>query len=226
MEDPKTFSALLNGVVKRDYEGDSSITPAFLKEALFSSAGSTATVDETEIASVCTVASELLARAAHEDYDPAQLEAYLRMKKDIRLSASQKEVFAKFWRAQRQRVRDSVRKKTSWECCLERVAWRIDVRVSKDGEDGQQAKRSEEAIGVGEPVAIVELHMKRPQFDQGGKVDVARFEMNKEQVKKLLKQVEGIESDIAAATGGNASSVSSSSSKTSTASTTESKEAQ
>jgi hypothetical protein len=35
MEDPARFAAVLNGVVKRTFENDQQITPAFIKEQVF-----------------------------------------------------------------------------------------------------------------------------------------------------------------------------------------------
>lgn len=189
MEQAKYFGAFLNGLMKREYEGDNTITAEYLKEAIFSDF-SEVTVEK--ITEMYNYMKELIALAAHEDYDPSQIDTFLKLKKTA-LTQTQKEAFSKFWRSHRARIHDVVCQRATWDNTFDRVAWRIDVKT-----------RTKESLAEGrelnEPVAIYELHINLAG-DQGKK-DVARFEMDKEQLRQVLAQVVSIEKDIQVAAAG------------------------
>jgi len=191
MEDPKLYGALLNGVLKREYEGDASMTPEFLAEAVFGGK-----VSAEAVGKACAVAADLIARAAYEDYDAAQIAAFLKLRVK-ELTAPQREAFARFWRTHRARIHEAVRRRTTWDPALGRVAWRIDVKT--------RAMGTAPGTELSEPVAIVELH--------GGVGGVARFEMGRDQLRDVLAQVRAVERDIQAAAGATVTSVASSSSE-------------
>eukprot|EP00727_Mastigamoeba_balamuthi_P010827 m51a1_g6367 putative comm domain-containing protein 1 (199) ;mRNA; r:119569-120427 len=176
MEDTKLFYALVSGVAKREYEGDESITPEFLKEAVFAS--SSETVQDIERA--CGVCREVLARAAYEDYEASQLESFLKLKKTD-LSQLQKDTIVRFWRNQRAKIHEAVKQRCTWDGTLQKMAWRMDVKT-----------RTRSQPDINEPVAIVELHINK--FPEGK--DVARFEMDREQLSHVLAQVEDLEREI------------------------------
>lgn len=191
MEQAKFFGAFLNGIMKREYEGDASITPEYLKEAIFSEFPE---VTVEKIVEMYNYMKELIALAAHEDYDPSQIDTFLKLKKTT-LTQTQKEAFSKFWRSHRGQIHDVVCQRAIWDNTFDRVAWRIDVKT--------RTKESlAEGVELNDPVAIYELHINLAGDQK--KKDVARFEMDKEQLKEVLAQVTSIEKDIQAAAGGNA----------------------
>lgn len=177
MDEGKLYGALLNGVMKREYDGDESMTPEFLAEAVFGGA-----VGADAVARACTVASELMARAAHEDFDAAQIVAFLKLRGKT-LSDTQRDAFVRFWRTHRAHIHEAVRARATFDPPLGRVAWRIDVKT--------RTMRAPDAE-LSEPVAIVELH----GGNSGSGGGVARFEMGREQLATVLAQVEALERDI------------------------------
>jgi len=62
----------------------------------------------------------------------------------------QKTLLAKFWRNQKAKIHDSLVSKSFWESSLSSVNWRIDVKT-----------KSKNSNDLSEPVAIVELEMKK-----------------------------------------------------------------
>lgn len=189
MEQPKYFGAFLNGIMKREYEGDNTITPEYLKEAIFSDFPEVTTEKITEMYNYM---KELIALAAHEDYDPSQIDTFLKLKKTT-LTQTQKEAFSKFWRTRRAQIHDVVCQRATWDNTFDRVAWRIDVKT--------RTKESlAEGVELNEPVAIYELHINLAGDQK--KKDVARFEMDKDQLRDVLAQVVSIEKDIQVAAGG------------------------
>lgn len=192
MEQAKYFGAFLNGIMKREYEGDNTITPKYLKEAIFSEF---AEVTIEKIVEMYDYMKELIALAAHEDYDPSQIDTFLKLKKTT-LTQTQKEAFSKFWRGHRAQIHDVVCQRATWDNTFDRVAWRIDLKT--------RTKESlAEGVELNDAVAIYELHINLAGDQK--KKDVARFEMDKEQLQQVLAQVAAIEKDIqVAAAGGNA----------------------
>lgn len=200
MEQPKLYGALLNGVMKRNYEGDTTITAEFLRDAVFAANGAT-DVSEEDVAHACEVASRVMERAAYEDYDVSQMEKFLKLSKNLGLSDVQKKAFAKFWLNSRAKVHEAVCRRAAWDNTLERVAWRIDVKArtmaAACAPDAGAAQAAEDELH--EPVAIVELHINRA--DAPGRRDVARFELDKAHLAEVLQQVTDIEKEIQAVAG-------------------------
>ena len=195
MGQPKLYGALLNGVMKRNYEGDTTITPEFLHEAVFVASGQDG-VSVGDVAQACDAAGRVMERAAYEDYDVSQMEKFLKLTKNLGLTDVQKKAFARFWLNNRGKIHDAVCRRALWDNTLERVAWRIDVKArtmaAATGPDARAAQAAEDEQH--EPVAIVELHINRA--DAPGKRDVARFELDKEHLAQVLQQVTDLEKDI------------------------------
>jgi len=200
MEQPKLYGALLNGVMKRNYEGDTTITAEFLREAVFAANGVT-DITEEEVAKACETANRVMERAAYEDYDVSQMEKFLKLSKNLGLTDVQKKAFLKFWLNNRSKIHEAVCKRAAWDNTLERVAWRIDVKArtmaAASAQDSGAAQAAEDEQH--EPVAIVELHINRA--DAPGKRDVARFELDREHLAQVLRQVTDIEKEIQATAG-------------------------
>lgn len=90
-------------------------------------------------------------------------------------------------------IHEKVHKLTVWNNQYKSLSWRVDMRVA-------QSQSLEEAQELNEPVAIFEL-ASNPSLHSAsgaasGEVQVARFEMTKEQIAGLLEQFSSIQAKI------------------------------
>merc|ERR1712063_250195 len=72
MDNPKLFGALLNGVQKRVFESDQSITPELLQEQVFGEEAS-----PEEISKMCEISAKVMAQAAYKNWELSKLETVL-----------------------------------------------------------------------------------------------------------------------------------------------------
>jgi hypothetical protein len=88
-KNPKLFAALLNGVLKKEFEKDKEITDEFLKQEIFKDAsdvtleGNVAEIkavlsSESDVTRLVGDISETLKTAARNDWESADLETYLK----------------------------------------------------------------------------------------------------------------------------------------------------
>merc|ERR1711879_360025 len=182
MEDPARFAAVLNGVVKRTFENDQQITPAFIKEQVFPQHEDVSVDDVAAMFDRCV---SLVGESAYHNRQPAQLQQALK-KSDF--SATQQEIIVKFWTLNKEKLHAKVRKNAMWGTELHKFAWRIDVK-----------SKARAVSEMNEPVAIVELTLGKKQ-DEGAKEKLVRFEMDGEQLKDVLAQLDAIQHQITART--------------------------
>eukprot|EP01105_Mastigella_eilhardi_P005272 TRINITY_DN17013_c0_g1_i1.p1 TRINITY_DN17013_c0_g1~~TRINITY_DN17013_c0_g1_i1.p1 ORF type:complete len:206 (-),score=96.47 TRINITY_DN17013_c0_g1_i1:80-697(-) len=176
-QEVRAFHSLLLAVMKREYEGDTAISIATLKEKLFPAL---AVEDVQKQYNLC---KELLAKAAYEDYDATQLETFLKLKK-VAFSPLQKEVMLKFWKNQKAKIHEVLRKRFVWNNTLQNISWRMDVKT-----------KSRDIAEMNEQTAIVEITL-----NNGAKEDTqqsaVRFELDKTQLGSMVAQIEEIEAQI------------------------------
>jgi len=183
MENPVRFAALLNGVAKHSFDNDEQITPAFIKEQVFPQHED---VTADDVASMFERCRSVIRDAAYNNALPAQLQQLL--KKESTFSAAQQEIIVKFWTLNKDKLHAKVRKQATHAPGINKFAWRIDVK--------SKARAISE---MNEPVAIVELTLGKKDQEKE-KAKVVRFEMDGEQLKDVLAQVDAIQRQINART--------------------------
>jgi hypothetical protein len=141
MEEPNRFAALLNGVVKRHFEKDESVTPQLIKDQVFPSPN----VSLEDVERMLEICTKLLADSALHHRQPAQLEAIL---KKSSFSEVQQEVLVRFWTVNKDKIHALLRKEVTWNNSLVKTSWRLDVKT-----------KSRHIPDMNEPVAIVQLNI-------------------------------------------------------------------
>lgn len=143
----KNVVALLNGIARRDYFGESEITNEFLHQELF------ADLEEEQFQSMLKKYETLMRNIVSADMDFNQLEAFLtsQMKrKQGALTQGQAAAFLKFWKSQKTKIHDVLVQKSSWNNKLKDINWRIDLK--------SQARHLQQ---INTPVAIVEMQVEK-----------------------------------------------------------------
>ena len=143
----KNVVALLNGIARRDYFGESEITEEFLHQELF------ADLPEEQFQSMLKKCVTLMRNIVSADMDFNQLEAFLtsQMKrKQGALTQEQAAAFLKFWKSQKIKIHDVLVQKSSWNNKLKDINWRIDLK--------SQARHLQQ---INTPVAIVEMQVEK-----------------------------------------------------------------
>jgi len=189
-DNPKLFSALLNGVFKNTFQQENDITPQYLLEEVFSGSGASL----SDITELFDNTGKIMRQAAFENWEPSRLELLL---KKTSLSMTQQEVFFKFWKAQTPKVRELIRTKSNWNNSLLDFQWRIDVK-----------SRTKNVPEINEPTAIVELKIGNTTANNNNTnnnnnsstntstststTNIVRFEMNREQLNNTVSQFNSI----------------------------------
>eukprot|EP01100_Stratorugosa_tubuloviscum_P011598 TRINITY_DN519_c0_g1_i1.p1 TRINITY_DN519_c0_g1~~TRINITY_DN519_c0_g1_i1.p1 ORF type:complete len:215 (-),score=97.93 TRINITY_DN519_c0_g1_i1:50-637(-) len=173
---PKIFQALLNGTSKFIFEKDQSISIELLQEQLFSNPNLTLNLQEVEL--IFESCCKTISQAAFENWEPAKFEAFL---KTTAFTEVEQELLCRFWRIQRPKVIESLRKQAILNNnSLNLFEWRIDVK-----------SKSRYIQELNEPTAIVELTLARQQSVDQNKL--VRFEMNRQQLKEVISQLDNLQ---------------------------------
>jgi len=181
MDNLKIFRALLNGVFKAQYEGDTSMTPEFIATEL--------KLDPVQsVAEMMQTCSEFINQAALNNWELKEFEEYLRK---TSLTENQITAALQFWRANKQKIHDIVIKKSNWNNELSRFAWRIDVKSRTRNSNAE----------INEPIAIVEWTLNsqdtaKSQNNNTNATKVVRFEMDRDQIASTLHQINSIQKII------------------------------
>ena len=182
--DQKHFGALLKGVGARCFFGDE-ITLAFLGEQVYEGSGVDAAAAEAQLLEF----EKVLSQAARENWEPGAFEASL---EGSGLSAEHAAQLVAWWRTNRVRVHDALRKRTRWAGSLEQLGWRIDVKgATRDTQQDVPGAAAE----MSEPTAIV--HMETQSDGVGGTLG---FEMDREQLAAFNAQLDEIQAKIESST--------------------------
>jgi len=115
---------------------------------------------------------------SYSDMDIGQLENYLA---NTDLNEVQKDSFLRFWRINKQKIRDSLRTKSVFSKTLNKFSWRVDLKST--------AKNATESVN--EPTAIVELTLQSNNTVNDSQI--IRFEMNAEQMNQTLLQMKAVQ---------------------------------
>ncbi|KAK7492347.1 hypothetical protein BaRGS_00016444 [Batillaria attramentaria] len=180
-DDTKSFLALLNGLARMNYYGQSEITEDFLKEQIYPE------MSQENFDHVLTRCRGLLKSMVSADMDMTQLEAFLSAqskKRDAPLSEEQISAVRKFWKLNKTKIHESIISQTMWGNTLQKVSWRIDLK--------SQARHVNQ---INAPSAIMELQIGET-LNKDKAADVVRFEMDEEKLTRVLASMQEIEQQI------------------------------
>ncbi|XP_061536488.1 COMM domain-containing protein 1 [Phycodurus eques] len=177
-----SLGALLNGVAQQIFYRNSDVTEEMLKSQLYPEA------TQQHFKALYDKMKALLMSMATADMDHAQLEAFLtaqtRKQGAGGVTPEQAAALARFWKAQRGRVHESLLLAQSrWEPTLRGLSWRVDLQT---------------AVGRGGPppsgpVALLELELG----GGGGKEpDFVCLEMNDHSIRHMLKKMADIQAAV------------------------------
>ncbi|EDV19248.1 COMM domain-containing protein 1 [Trichoplax sp. H2] len=175
--DVKKTLGLLNGISKRMYYNES-IENDYLHEQILPNSSI------AEFEQIVDKYSSLLQDIVINDVDVNDLGIKLKqMQENNQLSPDECNGITKFWKVNRIKLHDVLIQQSLWEDKLKSFSWRIDVSAQSKSIDK-----------INKPTAIVELKSKSRLHDQGS--DSVLFEMDQEQVQKLLAGISDIEETI------------------------------
>ncbi|KAL4238894.1 Copper metabolism (Murr1) domain containing 1 [Mactra antiquata] len=178
-DDSKNILALLNGLAKRVYYGETEITDEFLKQEIFPN------ISEDEFSGLVGKCSSLLKSMVSADMDLNQSEAFFtsQMKKpEGGITENQANAFRKFWKIHRNKIHEAVIARSTWNNTLKNVSWRIDIQ--------SQARHIDQ---INAPTAIMELKLG-PNDSKNS--EVVRFEMDEERLNNVLQTMQEIENEV------------------------------
>lgn len=176
---PRSFLALLNGLAKRNYHGETT----FSNEVLIQELWSTTEAERPDIPTEILSFEDILKQAVEGHWDCAHLEEVLQSRS---LPAEYVRVFSTFWGAERDRVHAKLVQRSTWNRQYKNLAWRVDIKTASKG-----------AADLNEPVAFFELssdagHRSGPQAAR----HCVRFDMNRAEVAETLKALDKIQAAI------------------------------
>ncbi|XP_065884501.1 COMM domain-containing protein 1-like [Dysidea avara] len=170
----KTLLAFLNGIAKRVYFKDDSISDELLRTEVLGG------ISETEFNQKLRRFQLLLNSIATADMNYNQLDAFLKsqmQKREGALTASEAATITKFWQSHKSKIHDTLVKDSTWDNQMKSLNWRIDV-----------CTKARHLDQLNQPTAIVEM-----KLEQG---DLIRFELTQQKLEGLLEQVDAIEQAI------------------------------
>lgn len=180
-DDAKSFLALMNGLTRKRFYGQSEITDEFLKEQIYPD------LSQEDFQALLTRCRGLLKSMVSADMDMTQLEVYLTAqakKRDSPLTEDQVAVIRKFWKSNKPKIHESIISETMWGNTLQKVSWRIDLK--------SQARHVNE---INSPTAIMELHIS-DSLEKDKAADIVLFEMGEEKLASVLESMQDIEAQI------------------------------
>ncbi|XP_045187297.1 COMM domain-containing protein 1-like [Mercenaria mercenaria] len=180
-DDTKNVLALLNGLAKRTYYGESEITDDFLKQEIFPD------LSDDDFAGLLSKCSSLIKSMVSADMDLNQSEAFLtsQMKKpEGGITENQANAFRKFWKIHKNKIHEAVISHSTWNNTLKQVSWRIDIQ--------SQARHIDQ---INAPTAIMELQLG-PKTSNSQKTEVVRFEMDETRLGSVLQTMQDIENEV------------------------------
>ncbi|XP_076441562.1 COMM domain-containing protein 1-like [Babylonia areolata] len=180
-DDGKSFLALLNGLTRKNYYGQTEINNEFLKEQIYPN------LSQEEFDHVLNRCQGLLKSMVSADMDMTQLEAFLTAqskKRDAPLTEDQAAAIRKFWKSNKTKIHDSIISQTMWGNTLQKVSWRIDLQ-----------SQSRHVNEINAPTAIMELQIG-DSLQREKAADVVRFEMTEDKLGSVLKSMQVIEDQI------------------------------
>ncbi|WAR19028.1 COMD1-like protein [Mya arenaria] len=180
-DETKNIVALLNGITKRTYYGESEITNDFLKSEIFPN------LSTEEFDALSTKCISILKILVSADMDFNQCEAFLTSqvkKPEGGITENMANAFRKFWKNHKNKIHEALISKSTWNNTLNHVSWRIDIK--------SQARHIDE---INAPTAIMELEIG-PKEKSEKKSDVVRFEMDDERLTAVLKTMQDIENAV------------------------------
>lgn len=158
------FAALLRASFKKVFEEDASITAELLKEQLYKD---DADMNVNAVRGLLNLCSNLLRQAGFEG--ELSQDALHKSK----LSASQQDVFQRFWATQKDNAHKILADKSRLHNKLKSFQWRVDSSASSE---------------KSEPTAIVEMVIAGQQQKQ----ETVHFEMNPAQLKDVLATMDDL----------------------------------
>ncbi|XP_076351808.1 COMM domain-containing protein 1-like isoform X1 [Tachypleus tridentatus] len=174
----KSLLGLLNGLARREYYGDASVTNEFLHHELYPD------LSVENFNQIVDKSLQNIRRIAESDMDTNQLEAFLTSqtkRKEGGLTDDEVKVFTRFWKNHRSRIHDILIQRCQWTPSLKALTWRVDLK--------SQTKNNSE---VNSPVAIFDIQLKN-QLNDTREDDKIRFEVSEEQLTNIIEKLEEVE---------------------------------
>jgi len=187
----KSSYAFANGVFKRTFQNDATITPEFLHEHLFAELKQGQEAVQ-EVAQLMDDLAKVQRHAASQAWGVAEYQEYLANTVGI----ANEEVIAGFvraWKADHANAHDALVSETVWNSTYKGISWRVDLlssgknapqtQVSPDG--GSQTQQSE-------PVALVQLQSTTPN----GEPQSTLIELSTADVANIVSQLNKIQAAL------------------------------
>ncbi|XP_061686972.1 COMM domain-containing protein 1 [Syngnathoides biaculeatus] len=177
-----SLGALLNGVAQQIFYRNGDVTEDVLKGQLYPE------TTQQQFRALYDKMKALLMSMATADMDHAQLEAFLTAQTRKHgaggITPEQAAALARFWKAQRGRVRESLLAHSRWEPTLRGLSWRVDLQtaVSRGGPPPTV------------PVALLELELGAGDRE----ADLLCVELDDHSIQHMLKKMADIQAAIEA----------------------------
>lgn len=183
-DDRRCFGALLNGLARRNYFGNSELTDELLKEQIYPK------ISDEEFQQLVTKCTALTKSMVSVDMDFNQLEAFLTSqirKKDSGMNEEKSNAVRKFWKNHRTKIHETQVQQTMWDTSLKQMSWRVDIKTQSKNNDHVNA-----------PTAIIELQLSDNQETLNGneKPELLHFEMDEKKLDHFLKSLYEIRDEI------------------------------
>mmetsp|Transcript_13695 Transcript_13695/g.29210 ORF Transcript_13695/g.29210 Transcript_13695/m.29210 type:complete len:190 (-) Transcript_13695:233-802(-) len=165
------LAAMVSGCLRIHILQDTRLDINHLQEILLAMDNAPSEEEIQALLSKDGVITKFLQKAAENRWNCAQLEVEM---KDAGIESSSIETFLNVWRKEEAKVVAHIRDKSYWGPKLQRLAWRVDI-----------CTRSSNMSEINEPCAVMEMSLN----DQGGSPNVLRFEVDKDALTNMHKQV-------------------------------------
>ena len=169
---------LLNGLAKRDYFGETSVTTEFLHEQLYPDTSA------EDFAIILQKFESILKNIAYSNMDLKQLDAYLTSqskKKPNFLTEEEIANVTKFWRQNKQKVYDVIVERSRFNDKIKTFQWRIDVGYHGNNQTDN-------------PKAIFSVDTDSEELEK----QMIHFEADSAKLDEMVSQIENIEEKITA----------------------------
>jgi len=165
----RSFQALLNGINKRLFYGESStFTDEYLAEQLYSNID----IEKTEIFSQINAFEQLISKAAESNWDVSVLED--KLKRLTEINESHLKILLAFWTNEKSKIHDIKIKESRFNNSYNKLDWNIQVKA--------MSKSSSES---NEPFANFDLFLS----SNSNKPQKISFDMNKSELLELISSL-------------------------------------
>lgn len=181
--EPRPFQALLNGLIKKNFYSEASITVDYLIQQLYEGSE----LDSAQIVHEISVFEQILRRAAERNWDSSIVCEFLNKRS---LAEEYVSVFNAVWQKESGKIHTKLIKDVRWNNSLDRFSWRVDVRAI-----------SKTCSEINEPIAFFEIATTNQQKNisvssntsKSSVVPTAKFEMSRDEVAAIQAELAAIQ---------------------------------